>query len=239
MDNLTIITGGGTGIGRAIATYMADNNQKILIVGRREEPLQKTAQHNPELISYVSADVGNADGRRKISAAAGDETVKYLVHNAAILGDVKPLMDYSEEEWETIVRINLTAPLFLSRELLPKMDHSRILHISSGAAHHAIKSWAGYCVTKAGLHMLYRLFNEEVDPAKAICGSLRPGIVDTPMQGEIRSADLKQHPHLQKFHDLYKADDLVDPVEVAQFVLWALTEADVKTFTEKELDIRD
>ena len=170
MSGISIITGGGTGIGAALAKRLVSRSQKVLIVGRRADKLLETqAQCSPStttttainstsssssLIHTVVADVSKPEGRDAIveSLREHNETqIDNLIHNAAVLEPIGPLMDVSVEDWRKHFEINVEGPLFLTKTLLPfikqgggvdgLMRGGRVLHISSGAAHHGYRGW--------------------------------------------------------------------------------------------------
>ncbi len=239
MKNKTVlITGGGSGIGRAAARLFAQKGYRVHIVGRRAAMLEETAAASPGHIHPLTADVADAAGREKIAAAIGGP-LGALIHNAAVLGPITDTLGISEAEWRRVMDINLNAPLFLTQLLRPRLTGARVLHISSGAAHYPIASWGAYCTSKAALHMLYRILREEHSHNGTRFGSLRPGIVDTEMQAHIRRGDTRKFPHLEKFHEFYKKGDLVAADEVAVFIHWVLTATDDALFEAEEWDIRD
>ena len=239
MKKYTVITGGGSGIGRALAICFAQREAQVLIIGRRKEKLIETAATVPGKIEWLQGNVADEGDRLLIRDHVQKAGVRFLIHNAAILGPIKPVVAFTQDEWQQVLDINLTAPLFLSALLIPFMQKGRILHISSGAAHYPLKSWGAYCVSKAGLLMLYRMMNEDIDSGDIVVGSLRPGIVNTEMQAHIRKADLKRFPHLARFHDFHREQQLEDPATVADFAHWLLTATPDTSFAEKEWDIRD
>ena len=165
MKEIAIVTGGGTGIGKALAIELAEkHNMDVLIVGRRPEPLKETAGLKADKITYCQADVGTELGRiNVVDRINANLRVKLLVHNAALLKPVTSITNIKPDEWRNHMAINVEAPLFLSQALLDKMNNSRILHISSGAAHRAVAGWAAYCTSKAALFMLYQVMNAELN----------------------------------------------------------------------------
>lgn len=238
MKKISIVTGGGTGIGKAVALKLAAMQHKVLIIGRRKEKLVETQKHDPQQINYIQADIAEEKDRQRIVNNITDD-IEFLIHNAAVLGEVTPLKNITLNEWRRVMAINVEAPLFLTQILLPKMKNSRILHISSGAAHYPIEGWGAYCTSKAALHMIYELLNVELKKDHIITGSVKPGIVKTEMQDLIREVDLKKMPHLQKFHELFMKNEL-EPVErVAKFLYWILTETSAEQYRLKEWDIRE
>ncbi len=234
-----LITGGGTGIGRALAGRFADKGWRVTIVGRRLNLLQEVARDYPDKISIISADVGSIQDRQKIVSEAKG-TLDLLVHNAAVLGPVGPILDQSPEDWKSHMATNVEGPLFLTQALLPKLvENSRVVNISSGAAHQGIPGWGMYCTSKAALFMLGQLLKDELAQRNIWFGSVRPGIVDTPMQAEIRALEPKDFPMVEQFRQYKATGALVTSELVAQYLEWLLLEVSGPQLGEREWDIRD
>jgi NAD(P)-dependent dehydrogenase (short-subunit alcohol dehydrogenase family) len=234
-----LITGGGTGIGRALAERFAAKGWRVTIVGRRLELLQEVARDYPDKISIISADVGSIQDRQKIVAEAKG-TLDLLVHNAAVLGPVGPILDQSPEDWKSHMATNVEGPLFLTQALLPNLvENSRVVNISSGAAHQGIPGWGMYCTSKAALFMLGQLLKDELAQRNIWFGSVRPGIVDTPMQAEIRALEPENFPMVEQFRQYKATGALVTSELVAQYLEWLLLEVSGPQLVEREWDIRD
>jgi len=247
---VSIITGGGSGLGRELAKRLVSRSKPVLIAGRRENKLLETKEScsNPSLVRTVVADISQPEGHEAImNALEPDEKVKALVHNAAVLEPVEKLMEMDPKQWRKHMETNLDGPLFLTKALLPRLrpdcidEHrgGRVLHISSGAAHHPYLGWAAYCTSKAAFHMLYKSLSAELSPLGIPVGSARPGIVDTPMQELIRTKDEVDLPDVSKFRHLKEKGKLIPPEEVAVFLDWLLHDTDDVQFSEKEWDVRD
>lgn len=235
---MIIVTGGGSGIGAALAQALARRDEQVLIVGRRKEALKSISATFPEKISYVVADLSSSTGREKlVSHLKPLKRIKALVHNAGLLDPLKPLADVSLEEWRTAQAINVEAPLFLTQALLEKLQGGRVLHLSSGAAHGAYAHWGAYCTSKAALYMLYQTFKQEVP--NVLFGSVMPGITDTAMQGLIRNSDNMPEDSLAFFRGLKEEDKLLSTDTVAEFLSWLLLQASDKAYSEEEWDIYD
>jgi NAD(P)-dependent dehydrogenase (short-subunit alcohol dehydrogenase family) len=237
MQDLAIITGGGTGLGRAIALGLAQRGYPLLIVGRRSGPLLETAQLAAASCEVVVADIATTAGRAAVADAVGARQVAMLVHNAAVLTPVGPLATLAEDEWRQAMQVNVDAPLFLTQALLPRLAGGRVLHISSGAARNPLAGWGAYCVSKAALFMLYQMLNAEHDDFAV--ASVRPGVVDTPMQELIRGQDPADFPAVERFRRLQQEGQLRSPEEVADFICWVLTETSTEAYIEREWDISD
>lgn len=236
--NRVVVTGGGTGIGRALCEELARRGFHVLAVGRRMEPLQALASRFPDRIEPLAADVASPEGRKAVAAALGaDAELRFLVHNAATLAPVGPLRDLCPEALRAHLAINLEGPLFLTQLLLPMLAGGRVLHVSSGAAHHAYAGWGPYCMSKAALHMLYQVWREELAGSAIRIGSARPGVVDTPMQALIRATPPERFPGVTRFEQLHREGQLRRPAEVAQFLAWLLLATDDAAFEAAEWDI--
>ena len=250
MSGVSIITGGGSGIGAALAKRLSLRSQPVLLVGRNLPKLleTKTSCPNPDLVRTVEADISEAEGHEAILNALGDdEKVRALVHNAAVLEPVCSLIEVTREQWQKHMSINVEGPLFLTKALLPRLKSTnveeakggRVLHISSGAAHYPYRGWGAYCTSKAAFNMVYRVLSLELASHGVTVGSARPGVVDTPMQNLIRTKDEKDLPDVSRFKILKEKGALLQASEVAKFLDWLLNETDDVEFSETEWDIRD
>ena len=130
-----LITGGGTRIGCALAKRFAAKGWQVIIVVGRSEILQDVVSQNPDSIRAITADVGKHEDRQIITSQV-QEPLHLLVHNAAVLGPVGPLLEVSLDDWRSHMATNVEGPLFLTQELLPKLvEGSRVIHSSSGEVH--------------------------------------------------------------------------------------------------------
>ncbi len=236
---LAVVTGGGTGLGRSICHALAGRGMDVLAVGRRRRPLEETSEVNPQCILPLPADVAEIEGRDAIRRAVGERSVRCLVHNAGVLEPVGPLAGVDLHQWRRAQSINVEAPLFLSQALLDCLPGGRILHISSGAAHNGYVGWGTYCASKAALYMLYRVLSMELADRDIAVGSLRPGVVDTPMQALIRSQSPEAFPGVDKFLELHAAGRLEDPDRVAAFTAWLLLDVPVEQYRRDEWNFAD
>ena len=147
-----LITGAGTGIGRALAIEAAQNGFDLILVGRTSATLEETRSkcdtQNPRCIV---ADVTSAEGRALIADAVGG-SLDILINNAGILS-VGHLADMRDSDLERMTTTNLVAPMALTRDLLPALRASkgRLVNIGSVFGDIAYPFFAGYSATKFGL----------------------------------------------------------------------------------------
>lgn len=232
-----VITGGGSGLGQALALALAQRECQVLIVGRHVQTLQETARQNPN-ITYCCADVSQESERQHLADyLAAQSDLQGLIHNAGIIEPIMPLRAITLEDWRACMSTNLEAPLFLTQLLWSKLSQARVLHIGSGAAYLAITGWAAYCVSKAGLAMLTRCWQAEY-PTLAVA-SVMPGIIDTPMQTSIRASNHMALDKHEFFCRLKTAHQLLSPATVACFLVWLLLDASSELYGSQEWDIYD
>ncbi|MBX7433910.1 SDR family oxidoreductase [Mycobacterium sp. Y57] len=158
---VAIITGGGTGIGRASAILLAERGADIVLAGRRLDPLKETASEIEALgrrAVAVPTDVTKADECRDLVDATLAEfgRVDVLMNNAGG-GETKSIMKWTDEEWEQVLELNLSSAWYLSRAAAKPMiaqGRGAIVNISSGASLLAMPQAAAYGAAKAGLNNL-------------------------------------------------------------------------------------
>ncbi|MBA2652154.1 MAG: SDR family NAD(P)-dependent oxidoreductase [Tatlockia sp.] len=230
-----LITGGGSGIGRALAHSLALKNKKVLIIGRRIHLLTETAAFSP-LITYLKADVSTEEGRQQIvNSLDKTDSLDGLINNAGMVEPITPIANLSETAWQQAIATNLNAPLFLTQSLIAKLQQGRILNISSGAAYFAIAGWAAYCVSKAGLSMLTRCW--QLETPKLAIASVMPGIIDTEMQKIARNAKGMDEEHRNFYKRLHQENRLVSTETAAEFLRWLLLDVECELYRSKEWDI--
>lgn len=180
-----IITGGGRGIGRAIARRFAAEGAAVVLAARTAGELDAVAEEIHEAggrAACVAADVARAEDCERIYSAALEEfgAVDILVNNAGVMGPVRPVHEIEPEDWDRVIAVNLTAAYLLSRLVVPgMMERARgaILNISSVAAKGAFGLNGPYAASKAGLLALTRTLAAEAGRQGVRVNALCPGPV--------------------------------------------------------------
>jgi meso-butanediol dehydrogenase / (S,S)-butanediol dehydrogenase / diacetyl reductase len=197
MTRGAIVTGGGTGIGAAIARRLAADGFAVCITGRRREPLDQVAAETGALA--VVADAGDpADSQKAVEAAkSAFGRLDLLVCNAGIgLGGT--VEEQTPEGWDAVLRTNVTGAFLACRAALPELVQTKgsIVTISSDAGLRAGLRSAAYCTAKAGLIMLTQCIALDYGPQGVRANCICPGWVRTPMAdgsmdelGALRGAD--------------------------------------------------
>ena len=185
-----LVSGAGTGIGRATSLLLAESGYCVALVGRRPEPLDEvkdeiTAQGGRA--ETISADVGAPDGAESAVAAAlgAFGRLDTLICNHGV-GASARVGDDTPEGWDSTLRINLTGPFLLARAAIPHLIASRgsIVNVSSTNGCQAGPGWASYDVSKAGVIMLTRCLANDYGPQGVRANCVCPGWVRTPMGDE-------------------------------------------------------
>jgi len=185
---VAIITGGGTGIGRAIAMAMVREGARVAVAGRRKEKLQETVSFLKQVGSEalaVECDVTRAADTERLVKAAEDcfGKVNVLVNNAGALS-VSTVETISEEEWDRVMATNVKGPFLMSRAVLPAMRRAgggSIVNIGSVLGIAAIRDRAAYCASKGGVTMLTRAMALDHARDKIRVNCVCPSIVESEM----------------------------------------------------------
>lgn len=230
-----VITGGGSGIGSALALSLVQRGKSVLIVGRRESNLQQIAAYS-SAIEYVCADITTEAGLAAVSEyCQSSNQIEALINNAGTIEPIAAIKDVNAKQWQQAIDTNVSAVLFLTQALYAKLAQGRVLNISSGVAHFPLKGWGAYCVTKAALSMLTRCFQEEAQDV--FFASVMPGIVDTAMQGIARSDVNIDKQQMAFYQKLKQENRLLSAETVAAFLTWLLLDVDKDSFKAQEWDI--
>lgn len=242
---MILITGGGSGIGRALARDLANQGETVLIIGRRVEALQETKDGFAN-IDYLVSDVRQLDATLALLRGyfAKARPLKAIVHNAGTIEPIASWMTVEQQAWRDAFATQVHAPLFISQALRTYCaSKAKILHIGTGAAHFPIQGWAAYCSSKAALYRLTQIMQLETPVETLAISSVMPGIIDTDMQALIRAVKL-QHPmpmeqtKLDFFENLHREGRLLQAETVAAFLRYLLQLPNA-VFAEREWDIYD
>lgn len=214
MSRNFVVTGGSRGLGAAIVKALAGLGHNVLTTGRSEQTLAKTHAGQPT-VQWVTADFADPQAAQYLADEAKKRLgiIHGLVNNAGVIDPIGPLAQADAKAWADAVTINFTTPSLLMGALLAAMvpGESRVVNISSGAAVKVVKGWSAYCSAKAGFLHLTRVAAEEYP--STVFFSLRPGVIDTEMQREIRESSGMTEADLAKFQSL-KADGQLVPPEI-------------------------
>mmetsp|Transcript_89444 Transcript_89444/g.239751 ORF Transcript_89444/g.239751 Transcript_89444/m.239751 type:complete len:288 (+) Transcript_89444:19-882(+) len=222
-----VITGGGTGIGRILASHFS-RRYNVVIVGRRGHLLDATraCAANPETVRCVQADIATEAGRSSVlQAIPRDAAVGLVIQNAAI-GDPGKLRDIDLGHFLEAMAVNVAAPLALVQDLLPSLRRAQrpvIVHLGTSVADWPQVGTTTYGVTKAAFKRLGQQLQVELSGIVDVA-LITPGVVDTEgLREHVSKAHAAFLPHA---HYLEKAlPGGTTSSELTSFVDWVLSKS--------------
>ncbi|GAA1487902.1 SDR family NAD(P)-dependent oxidoreductase [Brachybacterium sacelli] len=186
-----LVTGGSSGIGRAIAIALAGAGARVLIAARTDATIAATVgtiRAGGGTADGIRADLSTRAGSHALADSAGD--VDILVSSAGI-NLRPPLAELDEGTWDATMAVNLEAPFVLGQRLAPAMAErgfGRLIHLSSQQAHRPFADSGAYGVSKAAVEALARSQAEAWSPQGVTANVLVPGFVQTALNRRL-SAD--------------------------------------------------
>jgi uncharacterized oxidoreductase len=204
-DNTILITGGGSGIGRALAEAFHKLGNQVIIAARGKKSLDETIAANPGMKS-VTLDVSDPKSIQSFAAQVAKDfpTLNVIINNAGIMRPENLLEapNYLSDA-EAIVTTNLLGPIRLTAALLPslrKQPHATIMTVSSGLAFVPFAMTPTYCATKAAIHSYTQSLRYQLRSTKVEVIELIPPYVQTTLMGDQQAEDPKAMP-LNEFID--------------------------------------
>ncbi|MDA8371610.1 MAG: SDR family NAD(P)-dependent oxidoreductase [Nocardiopsaceae bacterium] len=184
-----LITGGGSGIGRAIALAFAREGSSVVVAGRRAEPLEATVKlirDTGGTASAVTADITDTADAERLVAQTEQRygPLDIAVNNAGMLTALGPVGEIDVEEWRTLLEVNVTGLLLAMKHQVRHMKGrgGAIVNVSSNiGAHIRLPGTGAYAATKAAVSALTRTAALEYIGAGVRINAVSPGAADTPM----------------------------------------------------------
>ena len=184
-----LVTGGGTGIGEAVAKDLAAAGADVVVAGRRAEPLYDTVQNIQNAGGGASAIVADLTDPADIEKLANDVLssggIDILVNNAGFSSKVRSARYISAEEWRSVMDVNTMGPALLTRALLESMierGNGDVVMVSSMAAlRPGVMAGVVYSAAKSAAKAYMEVLAQEVKRYGIRCTTIYPGEVDTPI----------------------------------------------------------
>ncbi len=199
-DRVILVTGAGSGIGRAVAETLARHGATVVLLGSRPGPLEETFDAiqdagGPEpAIVVLDLATASPENFRELAQMIEGELGRLdgVVHNAARLDNLKPMDDVSAKEWYAILQVNLSGPFLLTQCLLPLLRESnagRLVFTLDDHDRTARAYWGAYGVSKMGAEGLMRTLADELESTTVrVCG-VRPGPTRTALRARAWAAE--------------------------------------------------
>ena len=212
---VAIVTGASRGIGKAISILLAQSGSRVVLAARSEPQLKSvreeiSSQNGEALVIPTDLTVDKEMEQLVQQTLKEWGSVDVLINNAG-LGKVAPVVKAKVSDWDETFRVNLRAPMFLSKLVLPTMmekGEGSIINISSVSGKSGEANGAAYSASKFGLMGFTQSLYEEVREYGIRVAAICPGFVDTPLIPQMRRMDRSK---------------MIRPEDIAQTVLFVLT----------------
>ena len=218
-----VITGGARGIGYAIAERLVQSGAKVALwdlLNEEAEASAKTLANGSIACAVNVADAASVDAAaRRTREAFG--RIDGLVNGAGITGPVKPLADYSIDEWRSVVEVNLTGTFNCCRAIVPVMqenNYGRIVNIASVAGKEGNPNLAAYSAAKAGIIGLTKSLGKELAKTGIAVNCITPTTAKTPILEQLTPE------FIEYMRVRIPRDRFAELSEIAAMVAWLLSE---------------
>ena len=184
-----VVTGGASGIGYGLAQMLEADGYRVVVMGRHGEQAVCEAMKMLPHGVYVQGDLSSGQDRERLLDIAGNLDV--LVNNAGVAPKVRSdVLDMTEESYDYVMDINLKGTFFLTQSAAKRMiaqgSGGCIINISSMSAYTSSTNRAQYCISKAGIGMVTKIFADRLAEYGIGVYELRPGIIETDMIAGVR-----------------------------------------------------
>jgi NAD(P)-dependent dehydrogenase (short-subunit alcohol dehydrogenase family) len=228
-NKVVVITGGGTGIGKATARTLVELGAKLVISGRRSNVLADTAHeidHTGQKIAYLAGDISDRNHAFALIKKAVDTFggLDIVINNAGIFKPT-PFLDHSAEDLDAYLNIILKGTFYTSQAAVPELSKrggGAIINVGSMWASQAIGATpsSAYSAAKAGVHALTKNLAIELAKDKIRVNAVAPAVVETPVYESFLTAEQIKEvlPSFNAFHPLGRNGQVEDIVEAILFL---------------------
>ncbi len=193
-ERVILITGAGDGIGRAAARSFAAHGATVILLGKTQGKLEQVydeivaAGHPEPLILTLDLQYLTPDSAKALTETIEQELGRLdgLLHNAALLGSVTPVANYSPERWQQVMQVNVHAAFLLTQTLLPLLTQApdaSIVFTTSSVGRQGRAFWGAYAVSKFAVEGLMETLADELEEVTAVrVNAINPGATRTRMR---------------------------------------------------------
>lgn len=231
------LTGDSSGIGQSLKEIIL-NQANTFLYG-----LSRRADGKSGNYKGIKIDLSSTEQLKNFEFPDIEEADQIvLINNAGQVGPIKPLFEQNEEEIESLFTINTTAPTVLISKFIQAYPDKEliIINISSGAAKSPIQAWSTYCASKSALEMITLTLMEDLqfrNKKNVKVYSVSPGVIDTAMQGVIRSSKPENFSMYSRFKGLKDEEELIDPSITAGLIYKIISEPEY--YSDNFINLRE
>lgn len=189
---VAVITGGSRGIGKGIAEELLKEGFEVLLTSRNENGAGELKEKYPGKVHFFACDISDIENVEKLVSYAEENfgKIDLLVNNAGVAPkERKDILEITPDDFDFVLDINLKGTFFVTQKFVPllkKNEKSRIVNISSMSAYTASVNRGEYCISKAGISMITKLFAVRLAEFGISVLEVRPGIIETDMTSKVK-----------------------------------------------------
>ena len=190
---VAVVTGGSRGIGKAIAEALLKIDYNVIITARsKSDEVESLEKEYNGKVFFVPCDISSEEDRKRLVSFTEEHfgALDLLINNAGVAPrERKDILEITPEDFDYLTDINLKGTFFVTQELTPlliKNEKSRIVNISSMSAYTASVNRGEYCISKAGISMITKLFAARLAEYGVSVIEIRPGIIETDMTLKVK-----------------------------------------------------
>jgi 2-dehydro-3-deoxy-L-rhamnonate dehydrogenase (NAD+) len=222
---IAIVTGAGRGIGLAVAERLARGGASVALVDREADRVRGAAEQvgRSGTAEAFIADVTDARAVERMARDVGDRLggIHILVNNAGIAGRSVPVWELTDEDWDSVLSVNLAGTFHCTRAVLPGMrerGYGRIVNVASIAGKEGNPNAVPYSASKAGIIGLTKAVAKEVATAGILVNCVTPAVIRTEILEQVSQA------HIDYMLSRIPMGRAGEPEEVAELIAWLASE---------------
>lgn len=217
MNKTVLITGATSGIGKATARILAENNYRIIICGRRAERLSELKKELSEFTEIHTLQFDVRDKKAVFeninSLPEAFSKIDILINNAGNAHGLDPIQNGDLDDWDAMIDINVKGLLYVSKAIIPKMIEQKsghIINIGSIAGKEVYPNGNVYCASKHAVDALNNSMRMDLNPYGIRVGAIHPGMVETEFSEVRFKGDTERASTVYKGVKALQAEDIAD-----------------------------